>query len=162
MFFYFLLHVVVQLFMMLRHVWVFVTPWIAAHQVSLFFSIFQSFLKLMSIRLVIPSNNLILYCPLLLLPSIIPSIWVFSNELVLHIRWPKYWSFSFPKHACHSLCGYTFDRKTNYAETLFLRIISALSNMCLENSFSIHLACHLYQLSTLAFLLSQTSLDMRI
>ena len=55
----------------------------------------QSLLKLMSIKSVMPSNHLVLYCPLLLPPSIFPSIRVFSNELVLHIRWPKYWSFSF-------------------------------------------------------------------
>ena len=55
----------------------------------------QSLLKLMSIESVMPSNHLILFCPLLLLPSVFPSIRVFSNKLVLHIRWPKYWSFSF-------------------------------------------------------------------
>ena len=61
---------------------------------SLSFAISQSLLKLMSIELVMPSNNLVLCCPLLLLPSIFPSIRVFSNELALHIKWPKYWSFS--------------------------------------------------------------------
>ena len=70
------------------------TPWTAAHQASLFFTISQSWIKLMSIELVMPSNHLILCHPLLLLPSIFPSIWVFSNELALRIRWPKYWSFS--------------------------------------------------------------------
>ena len=72
----------------------FATPWTAAHQVSLSFTISQSLLKLMSIELVMPSNHLILCHPLLLLLSIFPSIKVFSNESVLHIRWPKYWSFS--------------------------------------------------------------------
>ena len=71
------------------------TPWIAACQVSLSFTISQSLLKLMSIESVMPSNHLILYLPLLLLPSIFPSISIFSNELTLCIRWPKYWSFSF-------------------------------------------------------------------
>ena len=66
----------------------------AAHQASLSFTISQSLLKLMSIELVMPSNHLILCCPLLLLPSIFPSIRVFSRELALRIRWPKYWSFS--------------------------------------------------------------------
>ena len=66
----------------------------AAHQVSLAFTISQSFLNLMSIELVMLSNNLILYYPLLL-PSVFPKIKVFSSELALHIRWPKYWSFSF-------------------------------------------------------------------
>ena len=73
----------------------FVTPWTAACQASLSFSISQSLLKLMSIESVIPSNNIILCHPLLLLPSVFPSIRVFSNELALHIRWPKYWSFRF-------------------------------------------------------------------
>ena len=72
-----------------------VTPWTAAHQVSLSITNFQSLLKLMSTESVMPSNHLILCHPLLLLPSIFPSIRVFSNEFVLCIRWPKYWSFSF-------------------------------------------------------------------
>ena len=71
------------------------TPWTAAHKASLSFTISQSLLKLMSIELVMPFNYLILCCPLLLLPSIFPSIMVFSNESALHIRGPKYWSFSF-------------------------------------------------------------------
>ena len=73
----------------------FVTPWTAACQASLSITNFQSLLKLMSIESVMPSNHLILCRPLLLLPSIFPSIRVFSNESALHIRWPKYWSFSF-------------------------------------------------------------------
>ena len=73
----------------------FATPWTAAHQAFLSISNSQSLLKLMSIELVIPSNHLILCCPLLLLPSIFPNIRVFSNESVLHIRWSKYWRFSF-------------------------------------------------------------------
>ena len=76
----------------LSHVWLFATLWIAACQASLSFTISQSLLKLMSIESMIPSKHLILCRPLLLLPSIFPSIRVFSNELVLHIRWPKYWS----------------------------------------------------------------------
>ena len=71
------------------------TPWTAARQTSLSFTISQSLLKLMSIESVMPSSHLILCCPLLLLPLIFPSIRVFSNESVLHIRWPKYWRFSF-------------------------------------------------------------------
>ena len=73
----------------------FATPWTAAHQASLFITNSQISLKLMSIESVMPSNHLILCCPLLLLPSIFPSIRVFSNESVLPIRWPKIWSFSF-------------------------------------------------------------------
>ena len=71
------------------------TPWTAACQASLSFTVSQSWLKLMSIELVMPYNHLILCCPLVLLPSIFPSIRVFSNELALDIRWPKYWSFTF-------------------------------------------------------------------
>ena len=82
--------VVVQL---LSHVQLLETPQTAAHQASLSFTISQSLLKLMSIELVMLSNHLILCRPLLLLPSIFPSIRVFSNELALHIRWPEYWSF---------------------------------------------------------------------
>ena len=76
-------------------VWLFATPWTAAHQASLSITNSQSWLKLMSIESVMPSNHLILCCPLLLLPSIFPSIRVFSNESVLCSRWPKYWCFSF-------------------------------------------------------------------
>ena len=78
-----------------HHVQLFVTPWTDAHQASLFKTNSQSLLKFMSIESVMPSSHLILCRPLLLLPSIFPSIRVFSNESVLHIRWPKYWSFSF-------------------------------------------------------------------
>ena len=70
-----------------------VTPWTVAHQVLLSFTLSQSFLKLMSIESVMPSNHLIL-CHRLLLPSVFPSIRVFSNKLTLRIRWPKYWNFS--------------------------------------------------------------------
>ena len=86
------LPLVVQL---LSHVRLFSTPWTAAYQASLSFSISWSLHKLMSIESVMPSSHLILRRPLLLLPSIFPSIRVFSNELTLHISWPKYWSFSF-------------------------------------------------------------------
>ena len=73
----------------------FVTPWTAARQASLSITDSRSLLKLMSIESVMPSNQLILYCPLFILPSILPSFRVFSNEAALRIRWPKYWSFSF-------------------------------------------------------------------
>ena len=79
----------------LIHVWLFATPWIAACQAYLSITNSQSLLKVVSIESVIPSNHLIPCCPLLLLPSIFPNIRVFSNESVLRIRWPKYWSFSF-------------------------------------------------------------------
>ena len=79
----------------LSRVRLFATPWTAAHQASLSITSSQSLLKLMSIQSVMPSNHLILCCPLLLPPSISPSIRVFSNESALRMRWPKYWSFSF-------------------------------------------------------------------
>ena len=73
----------------------FETPWITAHQASLSITNSLSLLKLMSIKSVMPSNHLILCCPLLLLLPILPSIKVFPNESILHMTWPKYWSFSF-------------------------------------------------------------------
>ena len=78
----------------LSRVWLFATPWTAACQASLSITNSRSLLKLMSTELVMPSNHLILCCPLLLLPSIFPSIRVFSNESAPHIRWPKYQSLS--------------------------------------------------------------------
>ena len=80
---------------LLSRVWLLVTPWIAARQASLSITNSRSSPKLMSIESVMPSSHLILCRPLLLLPPIFPSIRVFSNESALHIRWPKYWSFSF-------------------------------------------------------------------
>ena len=80
---------------LLSHVQLFATPWTTARQASLSFTNSQRLLKLMSIESVMPSNHLIICRALLLLPSIFPSIRVFSNESALHTRWPKYWSFSF-------------------------------------------------------------------
>ena len=80
---------------LLSHVQLFATPWTAACQTFLSITSSQSLLKLMSIESVMRSNHLILCHPLLLLPSVFPSISVFSNESVLHTRWPKYWTFSF-------------------------------------------------------------------
>ena len=94
----------------LSHAPLFATPWIATHQASLSFTISRSLLKLMSIESVMPSNHLILYRPLLL-PSIFPSIRVFSNELVLRIRWPKYWGFSISSSNEYSgLISFMIDR----------------------------------------------------
>ena len=78
----------------LCYVWLLVTPWTAAHQASLSFTISQSLLKLKFIESVMPSNHLIHYCPLLFLPSTFPSNRLFSNESALYITWPEYWSFS--------------------------------------------------------------------
>ena len=93
----------------LSHFLLFATPWTAACQASLSFTISQSLLKLMSM---IPSNHLFLHRPLLLLPSIFPSIRVFSNESALRIRWPKYWSFSFsisPSNEYSGLMSFRID-----------------------------------------------------
>ena len=90
---------------LLSCVQLFATPWTAACQASLSITNSQSLLKLMSIDLVMPSNHPTLCCPLLFPPSIIPTIRVFSNESVLHIRWPKYWSFSFSISASNEYSG---------------------------------------------------------
>ena len=96
---------------LLSHVQLFATPWTAGCQASLSLTNSQSLLKLMSIESVIPSNHLILCHPLLLLPLIFPSIRVFSNESVLRIKWPKYWSFSF-----------SISRSNEYSGLIFFRI----------------------------------------
>ena len=97
---------------LLGHVRLFATPWSAACQASLSIANSQSLLKFMSIESVMPSSHLILCRPLLLPPSILPSIWVFSNESVLRIRWPKYWSFSFsfsPSNEYSGLISFRMD-----------------------------------------------------
>ena len=94
----------------LSHVWLFATPWTAACETSLSFTTSQSLLKLMSIELMMPFNHLILCRPLLLLPSMFPSIRAFSNELALCIRWPKYWSFSIsPSNEYSGLISFRID-----------------------------------------------------
>ena len=99
----------VQLLSLVR---LFATPWIAVRQASLSITDSQSPPKPMSIESVMPSNHLILCCPLLLLSSIFPSIRVFSNQSALRIRWPKYWSFSFnilPSHEHPGLISFRMD-----------------------------------------------------
>ena len=98
----------------LSHVRLFATPWTAVHQAPLSSTISRSLLKYMSIESVMPSNHLILCCPLLLWPSIFPSIRVFSNESALRIRWLKYWGFSFsfsisPSNKCSGLISFSID-----------------------------------------------------
>ena len=90
----------------------FATPWTAAYQASLSFTVSQILLKLMSTELVTPANHVILCCPLLLLPSIFPSISIFSSELALHIRWLKCWGFSFsisPSNEYSGLISFRID-----------------------------------------------------
>ena len=93
------------------HVWLFATPWTAVRQASLSITSYRSF-KLLSIKSVMPSNHLIVCRPLLLLPPISPSIRVFSTESTLHMRWPKYWSFSFsisPSNEYSELISFRLD-----------------------------------------------------
>ena len=98
----------------LNHVRLFATPWTAARQASLTFTISWSLLKLMSIESAMPSNNLILCHPLFLLPSVFPSIRVFSSESALCIRWPTYWTFSISLSNEYSHC-------MKYTHTVTLR-----------------------------------------
>ena len=102
----------VQSVQSLSHVRLFATPWTTAHQASLSITNYWSLLKLISIESVMPSSHLILYCPLLLLPSIFSSIWVFSDESTPHTRWSNYWSFSFnisPSNEHSGLVSFRMD-----------------------------------------------------
>ena len=103
-------------------------PWTAAHQASLSITNSWSVSKLMSIKSVMPSKHLILSCPLLLLPSIFPSIRIFSNEPVLHIRWPKYWSFSFSISLSNEYSG-LISFRMDWLDLLAVQgILKSLSN----------------------------------
>ena len=110
MYIYIYTHIYISSVELLSHVRLFATPWTAAHQASLSITNSQRLLKLMSIESVMPSNHLIICCPLLLLPSIFPSIRVSSNESVLHIRWPKDWSFNFNISPSNEYSGLIFFR----------------------------------------------------
>ena len=99
--------VLVQL---LSHVWLFATPWSAACQASLSFTISRSLLKLTPIESVMPPNHLILCCPLLLLPSTFPNIRVFSNKSIFRLRWPNYWIFTFSISPSNEYSGLIFFR----------------------------------------------------
>ena len=97
---------------LLSCVWIFATPWTAVHQASLSITNSQSLLILMSIKSVMPSSHFILCRPLLILPLVFPSIRVFSDESVICIRWPGYWSFSFsisPYNECSRLISFRID-----------------------------------------------------
>ena len=123
------------------------SPWPAAHQTSLS-TISWSLLKLMSIESVMPSNHLILYYSLFLLPSIFPSIRVFSNELARHIRWPKYWSFSFstsPPNEYSGLISFRIDWFDIPAVQGTLK--SLLQHQSLKASILWHSASFMVQLS---------------
>ena len=102
----------ILLLLLFNRVWLFAIPWTAVLQASWSFTITRSLLKLISVELVMPSNHLILCHPLLLLPSIFPSIRVLSSESTVHIRWPKSWSFNFsinPSNECSGLISFKID-----------------------------------------------------
>ena len=132
----------------LSHVRLFATPWTAAHQASLSITNSWSLLKLMSIESVLPSNHLIFCHPLLLLPSVFPSIKVFSSESVLHIRWPKYWSFSFgisPSNEYLGLISFRIDWLDFLAVQVILK--SLLQHHSSKASVLQHSAFFIVQLS---------------
>ena len=124
------------------------TPWTTAHQASLSIKNSQSLLKLMSIESMMPSNHLILCCPLLLLPSIFTSIRGFSNESVLHMRWLKYWSFSFrfsPSNEYSGMISFRIDWLDLFAVQGTLK--SLLQNHNSKASILQHSAFFIVQLS---------------
>ena len=132
----------------LSHVRLFATPWTAAHQASLSITHSQSLLKLMSIKLMMPSNYLILCCPLLLLPSIFPSIRVFSNESALHIRYPKYWSSNFSISPSNEYSG-LISFRTDWLDLLAVQgtLKSLLQHHSSKASILWHSAFFIVQLS---------------
>ena len=123
-------------------------PWTAAHQASLSFTVSWSLLKLMSLKSVMSSSHLIPCYPLLLRPSIFPSIRVFSNELALHIRWPEYWSFSFsisPSNEYSALISFGIDQFDLFAVQGILKSLlqhhsSKASILCCSAFFMVQLS----------------------
>ena len=136
----------------LSRVWLFATPWTVAHQASLSITNSRSLLKLISIKSVMPSNHLIFYRPLLLPPSIFPSIRVFSNESVLCFRWPEYWSFSFsisPFNEYSGLISFRMDSLNLLAlqrtVTSLLQHPSSKASVLQCSAFFIVQLCYLWQ-----------------
>ena len=125
----------------LSHVQLFATPWTAAHQASLSITNSQSLLKLMSIMSVMPSNHLILWRPLPLPPSNFPSIRVFSDESVLHIRWPKHWNFSFSISSSNDYSG-LISFKMDWLDLLAVQGI--LKSLQYHSSKALILPCSAY------------------
>ena len=132
----------------LSHVQLFVTPWTAAHQASLSITNSQNLLKLMFVELLMPSNFIILCCPLLCPPSIFPSIRVFSNKSALCIRWPKYWSFSFNMSTSNEYSGLTSFRM-DWLDLLAVQVTlkSLLQHHSLKASILQHSGFFIVQLS---------------
>ena len=141
----------------LSRVHLFATPWTAARQAYLSFTISWSLLKLMPIESVMSSNYLILCCPLLLLPSIFPSIRVFPNESVLRIRWPKYWSFSFSISPSNEYSGFISFRIDWFD---FLAVQGTLKNLFQHHNSKVlilqHSAFFMVQLSYLYMTIGKT------
>ena len=140
----------------LSHVWLFVTPWTVALQASLSITNSWNLLKLMSIELVTPSNHLILCRPLLLLSSIFPRMRVFSNESVLRIRWPKYWSFSFSINPSNEYSG-LISFRTDWFDLLAVQgtLKSLLQYHSSKPSILWHSAFFILQLSHNTWLLEK-------
>ena len=132
---------------LLSHSRLFVNPWTSACQASLSITNSWSLLKLMSIQSVMPSNHLILYCPLLLLPSILPRTRVFSNESVICTSWPKYWSFSFisPSNEYSGLISFRMDWLDLLAVQGTLK--SLLQHHSSKASYLLHSAFFIVQIS---------------
>ena len=146
--FYFGLFTGISAVQLFSHVWLFATPWTTAYQASLSIINSWSLPKLMSMESVIPSNHLILCRPLFLLPSIFPSIRVFSNESALRIRWPKYWSFSFnisPSNERPGLISFRMDWLDLFAVQGTLK--SLLQHHSSKTSILLHSAFFRVQLS---------------
>ena len=143
---------------LLSRIWLFGTPWTAARQASLSITNSWSLLRFMSIELVMPSNHLILCHPLLLPSSIFPSIRVFSSELVLCIKWPKYWSFSIsPSNEYSGLISYRMDRLDLLADQGTLK--SLLQHHSSKASILRHSAFFVLQLSAIHDYWKNYSLD---
>ena len=133
---------------LLSHVQLFVTPWTTARQASLSITNSRSSPRLTSIKSVMPSSHLILCCPLLLPPSIFPSIRIFSNESILHIRWPKYWSFSFSISPSNEYSG-LISFRSDWLDLLAVQgtLKSLLQHHSLKASILWHSAFFIVQLS---------------
>ena len=143
-----ILYIIIFVVLSLSHVLLFATPWTAARQASLSFTISWSLLKRMPVESVMPSNCLILYHPLFLLPSVIPSIRVFSNESALCIRWLKYWSFSFSISPSNECSGLSF--RIDWLDLLAVQgtLKSLLQHHSLKASILQCSACFMVQLSS--------------
>ena len=150
--FYIYFTVVLQL---LSCVWLLTTPWTAAHQTSLSPIISQSLPKLMSIESAIRSNHLILCCPLLLLPSIFPSIRVFSNASALCLRWPNYWSFNFsisPSNGYSGLISFRVDWFDFFSNTIAWNpLIQTKNKRCSINRLYLVNVIHNFLLASFSF-----------